>query len=295
MTKNSIEKGKNLLSRSTILICGIVRDCGKDLQSNIPVINALCDFAKSYKIIIFENDSKDKTKSILEDWSKTRENIYIDLKDFNVNVTIPKKTDTPLKNPFYSKQRIDKMVFYRNQYLNLIENNNLSADFIIVVDLDVSDISLNGIFDSFGQEREWDAISANGYSTSPKLLSRYHDTFALVEYGMQNIPQTEKNIFENQHKFSFLKNGVPLIPVYSAFGGLTIYRFEIIKGLRYSSPINNDRKVEVRCEHFGLNQQIQEMGFNKFYINPNMKIKYQKITLKIIYSFLIRKLNIYFK
>jgi hypothetical protein len=291
MTKKYLDKGENLLSRSSIIICSIVRDCAENLQSNIPVINALCDLAKNYQIIIFENDSKDKTKLILDDWANSRKDIYINIKNFNVDVTIPKNTETSLVNPFYSKQRIDKMVFYRNQYLNLIENNNLFADFIIIVDLDVASISLNGILDSFGQEREWDAISANGYSTSPKLSRRYHDTYALVEYGMQNIPQTEKSIIENQYKFSFLKKNIPLIPVYSAYGGLVIYRYEVINGLRYTNPFNNDEKVEVRCEHFGLNQQIQALGFNKFYINPNMEIKYQKLSLKIIFNTLKRSLN----
>jgi len=289
MTSNTIKEGKRILSKSKIIICSIVRDCANNLQSNINVMNKICEVAKDYQIIVFENDSKDKTKIILQKWASSRKNIYINITDLNVYKTVPKETKNLKVNPFYSKQRIERMAFYRNQYLNFIEHGNLSADFVIVVDLDVSKISLHGIFDSFGQKREWDAISANGYSLSPRLSSRYHDSYALVEIGMQNISQSESNIVDNQYIFSFLRKEIPLIPVYSAFGGLTIYRFEIIKGLRYKVLVNNNSKVEVRCEHFGLNQQIQSLGFNKFFINPKMKIKYQNLTLRIIFDSLKRR------
>jgi hypothetical protein len=287
LTQN-IKKGKYLLSKSKIILCSIVRDCEKNLFRNIKLINALCDLALDFNIIVFENDSKDNTKGILKKWASEQKNVYINLIDLNVGKTIPDSLTSGI-NPFFSRLRIDKMATYRNQYLDYIEKMDISGDFLIVVDLDVECINLEGIIDSFGQEREWDAITANGYSVSPKLTKRYHDTYALVECGCQNKPQTRTDIKENQKTYSFLRNGMPLINVYSAFGGLVIYKFDIIKGLRYKVLPNHDNEVEVKCEHFGFNDQIQSMGHHNFFINPNMGIKYQKISILLIYRFILRK------
>jgi len=287
---NILCEGKNILSQSKIIICSIVRDCGKCLSHNIHVINELCDLANDYQVIIFENDSKDNTKSILKTWAQERKNIYVNIKDLNVGNTIPNQKNSSV-NPFYSKIRIDKMAMYRNQYMEYIDSMNITGDFLIVVDLDVVNIELAGIIDSFGLKREWDAISANGISTSPRLTRRYHDTYALVEVGFQNIPQTEENIKRSQYRFSFIKKGLPLFKVFSAYGGLVIYRFESVKGLRYSVLSNNDKRVEVRCEHFGFHYQMQQRGFDNIFINPNMEIKYQKFSITLVYKTILAKLR----
>lgn len=288
--KEIYQEGIQKVSLSKIIICGIVRDCAKNLKRNISTINKFCHLAADYKVIIFENDSKDDTKKVLNQWSKTEPNIIITTNNYNTTRTIPKENSKISYNPYYSKSRIEKMSFYRNQYLDYIEKYKLSADFIIVVDLDVAKINFTGIINSFGQEREWDSISANGFSLSPKLFKRYHDAYALVEDGMEKKPQTEHTIQKNQNRFSFLKKGIPLIRVYSAFGGLAIYKFEAIKNCRYNVLLNHNQRVEVRCEHFGLHKQIHDKGYNKFYINPGMLIKYQKLTFKLIFKTIKHKL-----
>jgi hypothetical protein len=287
-----LSEEENFLSQSKIIICSIVRNCGKSLSHNIHVINDLCDLANDYQVIIFENDSKDNTKSVLKKWSEERENIYINSKDLNVGNTIPNQKKSSV-NPFYSKIRIDKMAMYRNQYMEYIDKMNIIGDFLIVVDLDVINIELDGIIDSFRLKRDWDAISANGISMSPRLTRRYHDSYALVEVGFENIPQTEESIKRSQYRFSFLRKGLPLFKVFSAYGGLVIYRFEAVKGLRYSVLSNNDKRVEVRCEHFGFHHQMQQRGFDKIFINPNMEIKYQKFSFTLVYKTILARLSSY--
>lgn len=269
-----INAGRFRLSKSSIIICGIVRDCERGLKKNIPVIDKLCDLAEEYNVFIFENDSKDNTKFILEEWKKKRKNIQISINDFKT-ITIPSKSI--YVNRFFSQERIGKMAKYRNKYLEYIEDNKLIADFVIVVDLDVDYINLDGILDSFGKKQEWDAITANGYIYSPSAFfrKRYNDTYALIESGMENIPQTEDSINENRYKWAFLKSNMPAIRVFSAFGGLSIYKFEAIRNCRYSVIENGDNKVEVRCEHFSLCKQMSENGYDKVFINPQMKIRYR--------------------
>ena len=267
-------EGLKKLSESTVIICGIVRDCGKNLKKNIRTVNHLCDLAKDYHVIMFENDSADNTKQILTDWANERKNIHISLNDFNI-ITIPKKQSTV--NPVFSAYRNDKMASYRNYYWDYIEKENLLGDYVIVVDLDVKKIDINGVVNSFAVRYEWDAITANGVSRSfsSRFRKRYHDTYALVACGQENIPQTEKSIRDAQYQWSFLKPGMPLIRVVSAFGGLAIYKREAIKNCRYGVLLNDDEKVESRAEHFFFYQQMKANGFDKIYINPAMLVKYQ--------------------
>lgn len=280
-------RGVRLAKTYKIAICSIVRDCDKKLKKNIPVIEKIRSYFKSSVVIIFENDSQDRTKQILKEWTKNSSNIFIECENFRTK-TIP---DTILNgvNGYFSSARITKMAEYRNNYLKKLEGIDFNPDFVMIVDLDVSKISLKGILHSFGIVELWDVICANGYSLSPKFKRRYHDTYALVELGKENIPQTEESIKDNAIKWNFLKKGQPLIPVYSAHGGLSIYRYDAIKNLRYRAIKNEDFIVEMRCEHFSFCNDIREKGFDRIYINPELKLKYQSIDFTLIKKYIRNK------
>jgi hypothetical protein len=268
-----MEKNKTL-SASTIIICGIVRDCGKNLEKNIRTVAALCAMAKDYRVVIFENDSKDNSKQILRRWADRNGKVYVSLNDFGT-VTIPPKTDAVI--PAFSTARIGKMANYRNFYLDYIEQNNIEGDYVVIVDFDIRKIELKGIINSFSLNYEWDAITANGISYAPSAFfrRRFYDTYAFVECGQENIPQTEENIKAAQYRWAFLKAGMPPIRVASAFGGLAIYRREAIEGCRYGVLLNNDEKVESRAEHYFFHRQMAERGFDKIFVNPSMTVRYQ--------------------
>jgi len=272
------------LSESILIFCGIVRNCGKNLKKNIRTVNSICDLAKDYHVVIFENDSIDNTKQILTDWANKRKNIHISLNDFNT-ITIPKKQ--AVVNPFFSIHRIEKMAFYRNNYLEYIDKENLQGDYVIIVDLDVQNICTQGIIDSFTLNHEWDAITANGISRAPSSFFRkkYYDTYALIECGLENISQTERSIKDAQYRWNFLKPAMPLFRVASAFGGLAIYKREAIANCRYGVLLNEDEKVECRTEHFYLYQQMKANGYDKVFINPSMRIKYQTQIINTIRRF----------
>ncbi|MDR1897685.1 MAG: glycosyltransferase family 2 protein [Prevotellaceae bacterium] len=199
-----------LLQDSTIIVCSIVRNAGKGLKKNIPIIDALCDKAKDYKIVIYENDSTDNTKKILKKWSNHRgaDKIHLLLNDNVMNgKTIPSYGSVTC-NPFFSKKRIERMVYCRNQYLSYLRKKNWNADYIIVVDLDVKALYLNGILSSFNSDFEWDAITAYGYSRSPSLQRRYHDTYALIELGKETESQTELKIKQLSYNTKLLSNNI---------------------------------------------------------------------------------------
>lgn len=275
----------------TIIICSIVRNAERGLKRNIPEIKRLCQMSKGYKVFVYENDSTDMTKKLLKEWHDSDPaNVFVSLNDTSAQPTIPSVSDVPSINPFYSQKRIDKMAKLRNAYMQFVDDMGWSADYFVVVDLDVARISADNIMSSFVRE-DWDAVTAFGYSTSPKLKRRYHDTYALTELGDEENPQTEEKIIKNSKKYANLNNDNPWVRVFSAFGGLAIYRFESIKGVRYEALKNNDPRVQVKCEHYSIYYQMKRRGFDRVYINPSMSLKYQELSLKIMYNSLKRKMN----
>lgn len=279
-------------NNKSIIICSIVRNAEKGLRINIPVIKKLCSYFNDYKVFVYENDSTDSTKQLLKEWaSHDSQHVIVSLNDNDHTATIPSQKDTGKVNPFFSARRIEKMTRLRNQYMIFVEQQGWEADYMMVVDLDVAWLSLDGILDSLNSEREWDAVAAFGYSLSPNLHKRYHDTYALTEYGDEE-PQTMEKIHSYASKYGRMKGTKEWIKVYSAFGGLAIYRFKAVKGLKYQTLANDDEKVEVHCEHYSIYKQMRECGYDKVYINPQMEIKYQDVDLGLIVKTIKRKLGI---
>ena len=272
------------LKDTTIIICGIVRDASRELKRNIPVIDALCREVKDFRIVIYENDSKDGTKEQLRTWHDSDPvRIHTIMEDTDPTKAIP-TVRAVTGNPFLSHKRIDKMARLRNEYMEYVDEQGWTADYLIVVDMDVAQLYIGGILDSLRSEKEWDAVVANGYSTSHKLRRHYHDTYALTLWEDRGQPQTEAKIKELADRFGSLRRGDEWVRIASGFGGLAIYRFEAVKGLRYSAMDNDDDRVEVRCEHYSIYDQMMSRGYDRFYINPSMEIHYRRLTWRIIWN-----------
>lgn len=277
----------------SIIICSIVRNAEKGLRENVPVLQELCKKFVDYRVFVYENDSIDKTKRLLEEWSVSdSEHVFVSLNDNNCSATIPSQKETGKVSRFYSRRRIERMAMLRNQYMAYIEQQGWEADYLMVVDLDVARLSLEGILNSFEHNYSWDAVTAFGYSLAPNLHMRYHDTYALTEYGEENLPQTKDKIKSLAGKYGKQKGSKEWVRVFSSFGGLAIYKFEAIKGLRYIALRNEDERVEMRCEHYSIYKQMADRGFDKVYINPQMELKYQNLTWEIIWNSIKRKFGI---
>lgn len=278
-------------SNKSIIICGIVRDAEVGLRKNIPILKEILEKFKDYRVFIYENDSVDSTKQLLLDWqTNASDKIHISINNTDCCKSIPTTKMPTGVNPFFSHKRIDKMAKLRNYYLDYVSEKGWIADYMMVVDLDVAKLNVKSIMSSFADGvPKWDAVTAFGYSTSPEFFKRrYHDSYALTLWEDRNIPQTEEMIVKNSRNLGSLKPSDDWIRVASAFGGVAIYRFESISGLRYSVPAmdNDDSYVEARCEHYSLYKQMIDNGNDKIYINPAMLIKYQSLSLmKFLRSF----------
>jgi len=261
------------LAQCSIAICGLAKNCARTLPENINFIEEISSFFKLAKIVVVENGSTDSTRVQLNSWATRNQTVKIvdgDLAAFAANKL------TPDVNYYYSKYRIARLAHLRNQYLQEIKLSGISFDYLLVMDFDVDKISITGVLDSFAQQKSWDAVAAFGYSISPRLKRRYHDTFALVFLENAYLPQTERSIKDIQKSWVPDRMSNNLLPVFSAFGGLSIYKWNLVKNLKYEVMRNEDHRVEVRCEHYSICAQLQATSGIRVVLNPFMHLRYER-------------------
>jgi len=254
-----------------IVVCALARDCEQSLKKNIPKVEYLRSLFGLSSVIVVENDSVDGTKDILLEWKNTCEGVILLSEDYNTLTIPPRDVDNPF--PGTSLHRIEKMSFYRNIYMDHLSKIPFDIDYVIMIDIDIIEFSPNAIYDAISNcpAKNWGALFANGY-TDFKLLNLqlnkvYHDMYAYLAQWKPKFPQTtnremfleKKTLFERLNKTSYFS-------VTSAFGGIGIYRYDLIKKLRYRAVKNQDRYIEALCEHVLFNKSIQDQGYQNYIV-----------------------------
>jgi len=274
-----------------IIIAALARDCEDSLETNIPLIENLRKQFVWSAVIVVENDSIDATKDILNNWKSNSENVEIISNNFGTK-TIPDKSDL-ITDPWTSYQRIEKMAAYRNLYLDYIEEIDHHIDLVIIIDIDVIKISSSGILDVIHSfDNQTGAVFSNGISImkTPWGMSEiYYDIFALWEYPMSGefsyTARSLNNTFKSINKK--LKKS-PHYNVISAFGGVGVYNYQAIKGLRYRNVLNPLNEQQAICEHITFNHAIIKRGFTNF-IARDFQVIYERhnwiLIMKLILPF----------
>jgi hypothetical protein len=271
-----------------IIIAALARDCENSLRINIPLLESFRAQLSYSQVVVVENDSIDATKLLLNDWEKNSKNVTILSNDFET-VTIPRNSDVNI-NPMTSTQRIEKMVAYRNLYLDFIDKIVEPIDLVIVIDIDVLEISLEGLINAIKSfDEKTGAIFSNGMSIMQSAFGRseiYYDIFAVWEYPLvEQFSYSPVSLGQTFKSINRKIKTTPLLPIISAFGGVGIYNYQAIKGLRYKNVLNPLNRLESVCEHIPFNQEIIKRGFNN-YIARDFKVSYGKhnwiLMLKLI-------------
>lgn len=262
---SNISRGLNFVNDKKIVFLTLCRDVEDVIESNLSKLDLIGSRFSEYKIIIFENDSKDSTKSILQKIKNINSNIEIFSQDLQ-----RKKYGSS-----QDKERIVALAEYRNTLKKYAKEKYSDYDFVCVIDTDFLDFSINGFFNSFGYFSNDNSLSAmSGYSYSimnciyndKKSLWNY-DSWAYRDYWWNNWQAQEKGEFSNYDRMIWYGFHIPpvgLVPkqVNSSFGGCCIY-----KSSYYFSDISYD---SFDCEHvcFHYNLYSQNNGF-KLFVNPS--------------------------
>jgi len=251
--------GEEEMKKHKVVFAGISRDNAPHLANVMNHIEYIGRHFDDYRVIIFENDSRDATKLILNLWQLINPKVKIKSEDF------------------FNQKRpsIAFLAQVRNKYLELLSTNEYQDfDIVIPLDMDMSyGIDLRGVKQSFSLIDRWDMVCSNGISNSKGEM---YDAFAFRNDEFPYSPKEYGAIFNkdywdfNGNIKEMLKVYDPkgdLIPVHSCFGGLAIYKKKLFDGCSYKSESED-------CEHVLLHKCMRDNGARLF-MNPAQIIRYE--------------------
>jgi hypothetical protein len=224
------------MKQTNAIICGIVKNCADKLDQNINLAIKTGEQFNSYKLVIYENNSTDRTKEML----KKYETAKIISEDIDPDIIRQTSRIWSYKEVTGSDHpcRIEQIANARNRVIDEIskpEYDNFTH--VVWIDLDSNGWSIDGIADSFAKTAQWDVIYANGINPN----RTYYDMYALrtlTNPGLCFGPEIVGEHFWNSVQKITFSNELPLIPVCSAFGGIGIFKKEIFQKYRYDCIVN---------------------------------------------------------
>jgi hypothetical protein len=213
--------------KQNILICGVVKNAAKYLEKSLALCIKTGELFANYKIIIYENNSTDDTKDILK--------YYIDKPNFVIIMEDISHEDIKKNSKAWAYTeitgsdhpcRMEQIANARNRIIRECKKQEYNDyKYVMFIDLDAEEWSLDGIIDSFDRYNEWDAIFANGLQGEE---NKYYDLFAYRNlneniFGGEMLGEYNSPI--NYSKAIYISpNDANLKTVVSAFGGIGIYK-----------------------------------------------------------------------
>ena len=224
-------------------------------------IERLSDLFADAAFVFVENDSKDQTRRVLEEWGKPKAN-------FNL---------VRMDDLQFCAQRTVRLAIARNMYLEMIRNSRLREfDYLFVMDLDnvnERELSVDSIakaLDFLESQPAHAGVFANQSGAYFDMWALRHPTLCpkdpweeVLDYAMTHSCSDDE-AFERtfrQRVFSLAAESPP-VEVASAFGGIGIYKLGYALGSRYAGW--EIKRVENPPEQFRIPMQICEhVHFNK--------------------------------
>lgn len=268
--ERKVNMGETKAANSKVIITALLRD----VESRIPEIKKKAErvgkLFRDYRILIVENDSTDRTRELLLEWTAHNPKVTILGCGHNVKkCSIPKSPKTD--GHYVDYQRIEKMTRLRNIYLDEIKRSyspNDGWDYVVMWDLDMlGSVYLDGIHHSMGYLEEHpdvDVVCSYGIYRWGALVL-FYDTYALLHpneefhIDMKSIHDIRKGWWEAKYQ-----RGDEPFDVDSCFSGFAIYRTDSLMNEDVFYDMSPPGNVE--CEHVRLNKKIR----GKKVVNPSM-------------------------
>lgn len=282
-------------SREKILLCGVAKDVAHRIGNAIENMEQLGAYFNDYAVLIYENNSEDTTASILTEWARK-----------NPRVIFSTETISSDSLPLNRTERIARA---RNQVLTMAKNERFKDfKYLLMADLDFqTPWPIQEILRTIESPREWDAVCANGINSMGYYYDRYAYRDTRYPFGPELLGDKWGDLLQVS-PLSFSKEEA-WVPVYSAFGGLAIYKTASILESVYSGSVTEElknyylrilrslpkenghlktylkinhkkkarlSKVRIRlhdpgcCEHVSLYASMAARGFGRIYVNPQM-------------------------
>jgi hypothetical protein len=258
-----MENKNNLIKNQSVIISGCCINVAYFIKRNLFIMDEIGKQFKEYKIVVFENDSKDSTRNILLENKKDH---YDYIFEDGVNI----------------QNRTERIAYCRNRLLNHVRTNYADYDYLLMLDLD--DVLASGKLVETIQTcflyrpDQWDAMFAN-------CSDKYYDIYALrkkkylTSCCWNNVNVMKKHGISHNEAYAncidkYIINypvDSKLMSVISAFGGAGLYKLQSIGDAKYIGVEQNHIDKQI-CEHVPFHKNMIDRGC-KLYINPKMLIR----------------------
>lgn len=264
------------------LVVGVVKNISTTIQGDvIRLTNALERFEEIHWMLIESNSTDDSLKAL----GSLKKNIQ----HFNFQ-SIKSKGETRTKH----------LATARNLYLtDLQKYRDKGIEYVVVADFNnlnnkLTAKSVNSCWES---TIDWDVCCANSEKKYYDIWALRHqnwspnDCWKDLEFYKKYIKFPELALYRsvNSRMIKIPPNS-DWIQVQSAFGGLAIYKIEIMQYAEYQGI---DQFGESICEHVAFNEKLNEQGF-KIYINPKMvNMSYTDHSIRSLKIFSLIRIGLY--
>lgn len=241
------KRGYEKMAESRVVLTGLARTLGDRTESTAQLMEAIGQCFMDYGIVVFENDSTDDTPKELQEWAASNPRVHVTCEKLN-------RKHWPATREL---GRMRDLAEYRNRARKEILTRFPDFDYVIVVDMDLSGWSIDGIANTFGRE-DWDFTGSVSWRKMEKGNWVHYDVWAFRNPTYEPLQAKQVNPW-------LPRIGEAPIPVKSCFGGLGIYRMEAYKAACYDGT---------DCEHVCLHQQMAQAGYGRQFINPSQVTVY---------------------
>jgi hypothetical protein len=251
-----VELGRHGMRESSAVICGLCRDVRHFLPRMAARIERLGQMFRDYRVVLFENDSIDRTREFLSDWRAANPRVHV----------MSESLGAPLYPATRNPARAAWLAECRNRYRAHVVSEYAGFDYAIVVDMDLpGGWSFDGVAHTFGHD-DWDFVGSFGVRQRLELRSRQPEYLHVDRWAFR--PSANQTTSPLDGIMILPPRGQPLMAVDSCFGGLTAYR---IQCFRYAEYAGED------CEHVEFHRGLRSAGIGQGFLNPNQIVLYSPI------------------
>ncbi len=218
-----------------VLICGVCKNVEVPLPYTIQIIERIGSLFEDYRIIVYENDSTDRTLDILQQWAKKNPRLHLKTEKVPYSELDQSIVNIKPDGSFFHPEAIARA---RNIVLDIAMSDAYeNFSHVIWLDMDFKIApAFAGIVEAFQTEIEWDAVFA--YGVDPRKA--YWDWYAFRNEAYPIGAELLGDYWWYMPRSFSLKQTDDWYPVYSAFGGCGIYKKSSIVGCRYSGIATKD-------------------------------------------------------
>lgn len=245
--QSTLQRGRARMAKSRVVFCGLARNIASILPLTRSRLERTGALFADYRIFLYENDSDDDTAQQLAAWAAANPRMEF----------ISERCGRRQHASVRCLTRAADMADYRNRCQQHVRKRWCDFDYACVVDTDLQDgWSYDGLAHSFGSE-PWDFVGAYGVIHRRRhfsLRALHYDVWAYRRYG--DYTPLDGRI---GNALSW-RRGQPLVPVYSCFGGIGLYRMSAWLSACYSGD---------DCEHVTLHRAMRAAGYDRQFLNPS--------------------------